>query len=79
MIEKSNESPIPTPRSQPPHEAVLLSRVITERKQIEITFLDGEIFIDHLRWHTPQHMGLRGGRVVNKSAVKFWKVLDEKN
>lgn len=63
-------------RPQPPHEAILLSKVITEKKQIRITFLDGDILIDGLRWHTPYHLGMRDGKVVNKSAIKFWEVME---
>jgi hypothetical protein len=63
-------------RSQPPHEAVLLSKIITERKQIRITFLDGDTLIDGLRWHTPYHLGMRDGKVINKSAIKFWEIVE---
>ena len=63
-------------RHQPPHEAVLLSKIITEKRQIRVTFLDGETLIDGLRWHTPYHLGLKDGKVVNKSAIKFWEVID---
>jgi len=63
-------------RAQPPHEAVLLSKIITERKQVLITFMDGETIQDGLRWHTPYHLGLRHGKVVNKSAIKYWEVID---
>jgi hypothetical protein len=61
---------------QPPHEALLLSKVITEKKQIRITFLDGDTLIDGLRWHTPAALGLRDGKVVNKSLIKFWEVAE---
>jgi len=73
MVEPRNEPP---QRHHPPHEAVLLSRIITEKKQIRITFLDGDTLIDGLRWHTPYHLGLKDGKVVNKSAIKFWEVVD---
>lgn len=63
-------------RQQPPHEAVLLSKIITEKKQIRITFLDGDTLIDRLRWHTPYHLGMKDGKVINKSAIKFWEVID---
>lgn len=66
----------PNPRQQPPHEAILLSRVVTEKKQIRITFLDGDVLVDGLRWHTPYHLGMRDGKVVNKSAIKFWEVME---
>ncbi|MGK0289639.1 MAG: hypothetical protein ACI86H_001085 [bacterium] len=57
-----------------PHEAVLLSKIISERLKIKITFLDGELLVDTLRWHTPYHLGLRSGKVVNKSAIKYWEI-----
>ena len=63
-------------RPQPPHEAVLLSKIITERRQIQVTFLDGDTLIDGLRWHTPYHLGMKEGKVINKSAIKFWEVID---
>ena len=63
-------------RQQPPHEAVLLSKIITEKKQMRITFLDGQILVDGLRWHTPYHLGMRDGKVINKSAIKFWEVIE---
>jgi hypothetical protein len=63
-------------RPQPPHEAILLSKAITEKKQLRITFLDGDVLIDGLRWHTPQQLGLRDGKVVNKAAIKFWEVME---
>lgn len=63
-------------RQQPPHEAVLLSKIITEKRQIMITFMDGDTLTDRLRWHTPYHLGLKDGKVVNKSAIKFWEVID---
>jgi hypothetical protein len=63
-------------RQQPPHEAILLSKAITEKKQIRITFLDGDVLIDGLRWHTPSQLGLRDGKVVNKSAIKFWEIVE---
>jgi hypothetical protein len=65
-----------THRHQPPHEAVLLSKIITEKKQIRVTFLDGDILVDGLRWHTPYHLGMKDGKVINKSAIKFWEVID---
>lgn len=63
-------------RQQPPHEAVLLSKIITEKKQIQITFLDGDILVDGLRWHTPYHLGMKDGKVINKSAIKFWEIIE---
>jgi hypothetical protein len=61
---------------QPPHEAVLLSKIITEKKQIRVTFLDGDTLIDGLRWHTPYHLGMKDGKVINKSAIKFWEIVE---
>ena len=71
---------MPTPRDpnarQPPHEALLLSKAISEKKQLRITFLDGDTLIEGLRWHTPDHLGMRDGKVVNRTAIKFWEVLE---
>jgi len=63
-------------RNHPPHDALLLSKVISEKKQIRITFLDGDTLIDGLRWHTSESLGMRDGKVVNRSSVKFWEVVD---
>ncbi|MDH4120476.1 MAG: hypothetical protein OEV94_02070 [Deltaproteobacteria bacterium] len=63
-------------RSQPPHEAVLLSKIITEKKSVRVTFLDGEVMTDGLRWHTPYHLGMKNGKVVNKSAIKYWEIVE---
>ena len=63
-------------RQEPPHEAVLLSRVITEKRQLRITFIDSEVLIDSLRWHTPDSLGLKSGKVINKRAIKFWEVVE---
>lgn len=60
-----------------PHEAILLSRIISDRHQIKVTFLDGDFVIDHLRWHTHDALGLKSGRVVNKGAVKYWEPIEE--
>lgn len=62
-------------KSQFPHEAVLLSKIVSDHSNIKLTFVDGEILIDQLRWHTPYHLGLNGGKVVNKSAIKYWEVI----
>jgi len=70
------QRPEHTHRPQPPHEAVLLSKIITEKKQIRITFLDGDTLIDGLRWHTPYHLGMKDGKVINKSAIKFWEIMN---
>lgn len=59
------------------HEAILLSRIISEKQSIKITFLDGEYLIDQLRWHTLNSLGLISGKVVNKNAIKYWEVVDE--
>jgi hypothetical protein len=66
-----------SPRQQPTYDAIQLSRAISEKKQIRITFLDGDVLIDGLRWHTPYHLGMRDGKVVNRSAIKFFEVIDE--
>lgn len=63
-------------KSAHPHEAVLLSKIIAERLTIRINFLDGEILIDGLRWHTPYHLGMRQGKVVSKSAIKYWEIIE---
>ena len=61
----------------PAYEAILLSQVTSEKKQIRITFLDGDVLIERVRWHTPDTIGLLDGKVVNKQAIKFWEVLEE--
>ena len=58
-----------------PHEAILLSQVIVENQQISITFLDGDVMVEQVRWHTPECIALRNGKVVNKHAIKFWEIL----
>lgn len=60
-----------------PHEAIMLSRVISEREQIKVTFPDGEYMIDHLRWHTHEALGLKSGKVINKLAIKYWETVEE--
>ena len=64
-------------KSQIAHEAIMLSKVISEKQSIKITFPDGEYLIDQLRWHTINSLGLKNGKVVNKSAIKYWEVVAE--
>ncbi|NQU66151.1 MAG: hypothetical protein HQ517_17975 [SAR324 cluster bacterium] len=59
------------------HEAILLSKMISEKQSIKVTFPDGEYLIDHLRWHTINSLGLVNGKVINKNAVKYWEAVDE--
>jgi len=61
----------------PAYEAILLSQIISEKKQIRITFLDGDILIERVRWYTSDYIGLKDGKVVNKQAIKFWESLEE--
>ena len=63
-------------RQPPPHEALLLSKAVSEKKQLRITFLDGDTLIDGLRWHTSESLGMRDGKVINRSAIKFWEVME---
>jgi len=63
-------------RQAPPHEAILLSKAISEKKQIRIVFLDGDTLIDGLRWHTPDALGMRDGKVIHKAAIKYWEVVE---
>lgn len=58
------------------HEAILLSRMISEGQGIKITFGDGEYLMDHLKWHTTSQLGLRSGKVVSKSMIKYWEPQD---
>ncbi|MCP4750996.1 MAG: hypothetical protein GY866_08890 [Proteobacteria bacterium] len=60
------------------HDAILLSRIISEKQSIKITFPDGEYLIDQLRWHTISNLGLKNGKVVNKNAIKYWEIVEEK-
>ena len=62
-------------RKTTPHDAILLSRVIVDKQPICITFLDGDVLIEQVRWHTPQCIGLKDGKIVNKQAIKFWEVM----
>jgi hypothetical protein len=57
------------------HEAIMLSKTISEKQSIKITFPDGEYLIDQLRWHTTSSLGLKNGKVVNKQAIKYWEVV----
>ena len=59
------------------HDAIMLSKIISEKQSIKITFLDGEFLIDQLRWHTSEHLGLKNGKVVNKQAIKYWEVVED--
>lgn len=59
------------------HDAILLSRIISEKLTLKVTFLDGDYVIDQLRWHTQDNLGLKGGKVVNKAAVKYWEVITD--
>ena len=59
------------------HDAILLSRVISERQTIKITFLDSDYVVDQLRWHTHENLGLKGGKVVNKTVVKYWEIIKD--
>lgn len=63
-------------RKTPPHEAILLSQTIKEKKEIRFTFIDGDVLIERVRWHTEGFIGLRDGKVVNKMAVKYWELMD---
>ncbi len=63
-------------KTPPPHEAILLSQAITEKRQIQITFIDGDVLIEYVRWHTESYIGLKDGKVVNKQSIKFWEMLD---
>ncbi|PCI27515.1 MAG: hypothetical protein COB67_08385 [SAR324 cluster bacterium] len=62
-------------KTQVAHEAILLSRVISEKQTIQIAFPDGEYLIDQLRWHTHNQLGLMSGKVVNKLAIKYWEIV----
>ncbi|MBF0280278.1 MAG: hypothetical protein HQM13_20945 [SAR324 cluster bacterium] len=59
-----------------PHEAIILSQSIVDKHQIRITFLDGDVMIEQVRWHTPEYIGLRDGKVVNKRAIKYWEIIE---
>lgn len=59
------------------HDAIMLSKVISDKSTIKITFPDGEYLIDQLRWHTNDNLGLKNGKVIFKGAIKYWEVVDE--
>jgi len=59
------------------HDAILLSRLISEKQAIKVSFPDGEYIVDQLKWHTQDHLGLKNGKVVNKLAIKYWEPADE--
>ena len=59
------------------HEAILLSRMISEHKTIKITFGDGEYLMDQLKWHTGHQLGLKSGKVVTKIMIKYWEPVEQ--
>ncbi|OGG96281.1 MAG: hypothetical protein A2527_02175 [Candidatus Lambdaproteobacteria bacterium RIFOXYD2_FULL_50_16] len=61
------------PKTEVPHDRLLLSKLIAEKRSIRIAFLDGEYLIDQIRWHTVEHLGLKSGKVVNRQAIKYWE------
>lgn len=63
-------------KSQVPHDAILLSKAVSENLEIKITLIDGEYLIDQLRWHTLDCLGLKSGKVVLKHAIKYWEIDD---
>ena len=71
----TNNKTKPQQRTNAPHEAILLSKAIIEKLNVSVTFLDGEVLNDGVKWHTPYHIGLKQGKVVSKSAVKYWEVV----
>ncbi|MDH5560018.1 MAG: hypothetical protein OEY59_04095 [Deltaproteobacteria bacterium] len=76
--EKIKSSANPKIRDFVAHDEIMLSRIVSEKQTIQISFLDGEFIIDQLKWHTTDFLGLKGGKVVNKKAVKYWEVIDKK-
>ena len=62
-------------RKPTPHDANLLSQAIVDKRPICITYPDGDVMIEQVRWHTPECIGLRDGKMVNKKAIKFWEVM----
>ncbi|MBF0350669.1 MAG: hypothetical protein HQM11_06535 [SAR324 cluster bacterium] len=64
-------------RTEISYESLLLSQVVTEKKTIRVTFLDGDILIQKVQWHTMDAIGLKDGKVVNRHAIKFWEIVDE--
>lgn len=63
-------------KNVPPYEAMLLSQVITEKKQLRISFIDGDMLVEKVQWHTSEYIGMKDGKVVNKRAVKYWEILE---
>jgi hypothetical protein len=59
------------------HDAIMLSKIISEKLTLKITFPDGEYLVDQLKWHTSDYLGLKNGKVVTKSAIKYWEIEDE--
>ena len=57
-----------------PYDAILLSGCIKDQTEIRITFLDGDVLIGVPKWHTPESIGLKDNKVVNRLAIKFWEV-----
>jgi len=64
-------------KSQIAHDAIMLSKVTSEKLTIKITFPDGEYLVDQLRWHTSDNLGLMNGKVVNKAAIKYWEIVED--
>jgi len=60
-----------------PHEAILLSKVVSEKLHISITFLDGDTLVSQVRWHTSGAIGLKDGKIVNRNAIKFWQIEEQ--
>lgn len=69
-MEKKGKQPIA-------HDAIMLSKIISEKQEIKITFPDGEYIVDQLKWHTTDNLGLKSGKVVNKAAIKYWEIVEE--
>ena len=64
-------------KSQIAHDAIMLSKIISEKLTIKITFPDGEYIIDQLKWHTNDNLGLICGKVVTKAAIKYWEIVED--
>ncbi len=79
MLYLAKKSKMPEKRIKSPiaHDAIMLSKIISEKQYIKITFPDGEYLVDQLRWHTSDHLGLKSGKVINQSAIKYWEVVDD--
>lgn len=65
------------PKTQIAHDAIMLSRIISDKQTIRISFPDGEYIVDQLKWHTSDYLGLKNGKVVNKLAIKYWEIVEE--